>query len=187
MPNQNNLTFGRRIWQPHHNPAYGGQGSGGGSTLLKRPFWAPGFFVWPPPSLRARPRSCPEGGRGSFGCARVDPSGPDQDPAEGAPGDVRAQAAFIMAPSMPPPREENFQSATRSLRAGATIAFFLPRPPLRFTRSRNHRLNSDVGWCRSHNQASWIMVDRSPGLPDFDTPCSCCTDPLCHGVGASPA
>ena len=24
--NQNNLTFGRRTRQPHHNPAYGGQG-----------------------------------------------------------------------------------------------------------------------------------------------------------------
>src|SRR4051812_39281753 len=29
IPNQNNLTFGRRTWQPHHNPASGGQGSGG--------------------------------------------------------------------------------------------------------------------------------------------------------------
>ena len=41
--------------------------------------------------------------------------------------------------------------------------------------------------CRRHNHASWIMVVRSRGLPDLDTPCSCCTDPLCHGVGASPA
>src|SRR5215204_5099844 len=24
VPNQNNLTFGRRTWQPHHDPAYGG-------------------------------------------------------------------------------------------------------------------------------------------------------------------
>jgi hypothetical protein len=29
VPNQNNLTSGRRTWQPHHNPAFGGQGSGG--------------------------------------------------------------------------------------------------------------------------------------------------------------
>src|SRR4051794_16029258 len=85
-------------------------------------------------------------------------------------GDLSAQAVFIIAPSMTIPLDENFQSATRSLRAKATIAVFLPRPPLRFTRSRNHRLSSDVGWCRSHNQASWIMVDRSLGLPDFDTP-----------------
>jgi len=33
MPNQNNLTFGRRAWQPHHNPACGGQGSGGETIL----------------------------------------------------------------------------------------------------------------------------------------------------------
>ena len=24
VPNQNNLTFGRRTWQPHHDPACGG-------------------------------------------------------------------------------------------------------------------------------------------------------------------
>src|SRR3954451_13811890 len=29
VPNQNNLTFGQRTWQLHHNPASGGQGSGG--------------------------------------------------------------------------------------------------------------------------------------------------------------
>ena len=33
LPNQNNLTFSRRIWQPHHNPAYSGQGSGGETIL----------------------------------------------------------------------------------------------------------------------------------------------------------
>ncbi|MDF2766935.1 MAG: hypothetical protein K0S81_3931, partial [Rhodospirillales bacterium] len=31
--NKNNLTFGRRTWQPHHKPAYGGQGSGGETIL----------------------------------------------------------------------------------------------------------------------------------------------------------
>jgi hypothetical protein len=29
VPNQNNLTFGRRTRQPHHDPASGGRGSGG--------------------------------------------------------------------------------------------------------------------------------------------------------------
>jgi hypothetical protein len=33
VPNQDNLTFGRCTWQPHHNPAYGGQGSGGETIL----------------------------------------------------------------------------------------------------------------------------------------------------------
>src|SRR3954465_1207011 len=127
------------------------------------------------------------GGHAVFRFGRLDPSGPDQDPAEWESRDLSAQAVFIIAPSMTTPLDENFQSATRSLRARATIVVFLLGPLLRFTRSRNQRLNPDVGWCRSHSQASWIMVDRSLGLPDLDTPCSCCTDPLCHGVGASPA
>ena len=79
------------------------------------------------------------------------------------------------------------QDVTRSFRAKATIVPFFPRPPSRFARSRNHRLSADAGWFRSHSQASWTMVDRSLGLPDLDTPCSCRTDPLCHGVGANPA
>jgi len=88
---------------------------------------------------------------------------------------------------MTTPLDENFHSATRRFRAKATIAVFFPRPSLRFTRSWNQRLSPEVGWCRSHSHASWIMVVRSLGLPDLDTPCSCRADPLCHGVGASPA
>src|SRR3954447_11277770 len=48
-------------------------------------------------------------------------------------GDLSAQAVFIIAPSMTTPLDENFQSATRSLRAGATIAVF---PPPRHYASR---------------------------------------------------
>ena len=33
VPNQNNLTFGRRSGQLHHHPAYGGRGSGGETIL----------------------------------------------------------------------------------------------------------------------------------------------------------
>ena len=40
---------------------------------------------------------------------------------------------------------------------------------------------------RNQSQASWMSVVRSLGLPDFDTPCSRSTDPLCQGVGAKPA
>jgi hypothetical protein len=80
-----------------------------------------------------------------------------------------------------------FHSATSSFRASATMVVFLRRPPLWLTRSLNHRASADCGWCRSHSQASWIIVVRSRGLPALDTPCSCATDPLCQGVGASPA
>src|SRR4051812_1658098 len=82
---------------------------------------------------------------------------------------------------------DELHSATRSLRARATIAVFFPRPPARFTRSRNQTLSSDVGWFRSHSQASWTIMVRSLGFPALDRPCSCWTDPLCQGVGASPA
>jgi hypothetical protein len=34
VPNQNNLTFGQRTRQLHHNPASGGQGSGGETILM---------------------------------------------------------------------------------------------------------------------------------------------------------
>src|SRR6185436_11256855 len=44
-----------------------------------------------------------------------------------------------------------------------------------------------AGWCRSQSQANWIIVVRRRGFPALDTPCSWATDPLCQGVGASPA
>src|SRR5665811_559892 len=91
------------------------------------------------------------------------------------------------APSMTMPAVTYFHSATSSFRASATMVVFLRRPPLWLTRSLNHRASADCGWCRSHSQASWIIVVRSRGLPALDTPCSCATDPLCQGVGASPA
>ena len=39
----------------------------------------------------------------------------------------------------------------------------------------------------SHSQASCSVVIRSLALPALETPCSRAIDPLCHGVGASPA
>src|SRR3712207_5572861 len=98
-----------------------------------------------------------------------------------------AQTAFITAPSITTPLLTNFHSATSSLRARATIVTFLPRPLFCFMRSLNQRLSAEVGWCYSHNHASWTMVLRSVGFPDWATPCSCRTDPLCQGVGANPA
>ena len=38
-----------------------------------------------------------------------------------------------------------FQSATSNLRASATIVVFLRRPPLRLTRSSNHRASAECG------------------------------------------
>ena len=40
------------------------------------------------------------------------------------------------------------------------VVFFM-RPPLRLTRSLNHRASADCGRWRSHSQASWIRVVRS--------------------------
>ena len=54
-------------------------------------------------------------------------------------------AAFIMAPSMTTPAVTYFQSATSSFRASATMVVFLKRPPLRLTRSSNHRARTDCG------------------------------------------
>jgi hypothetical protein len=55
------------------------------------------------------------------------------------------QTAFIMAPSMTTPAATYFQSATSNFRASATMAAFLRRPPLRTTRSLNHRASADCG------------------------------------------
>jgi hypothetical protein len=71
--------------------------------------------------------------------------------------------------------------------ASATIVVFLRRPPLCRTRSWNQPLSAEPGWCRSHSHASSTIMARNLGLPAFDTPCSCLTEPLCQGVGAKPA
>ena len=52
---------------------------------------------------------------------------------------VYRQAAIITAPSMMTPAVTYFHSATSSFRASATMVVFLRRPPLRLTRSSNHR------------------------------------------------
>ena len=58
---------------------------------------------------------------------------------------VCRQAAFITAPSMTTPAVTYFHSATSSLRARATMVVFFMRPPLRLTRSLNHRASADCG------------------------------------------
>jgi hypothetical protein len=93
----------------------------------------------------------------------------------------------MTAPSMTTPAVAYFHRAMRSLRASATIVVLRERPPCLRTLSWNHRLSAEPGWCRSHNQANWIMAVRSRGFPALDTPCSRSTDPLCQGVGAKPA
>ena len=55
------------------------------------------------------------------------------------------QASFITAPSMTTPAVTYFHSATSSLRASATMVVFFRRPPLRLTRSLNHRASADCG------------------------------------------
>ena len=57
----------------------------------------------------------------------------------------RSQAAFITAPSMTTPAVTYFQSATRSLRASATIVVFLRRPALRLIRSWNQWASAEFG------------------------------------------
>src|SRR5690606_17818985 len=100
---------------------------------------------------------------------------------------VYCQAVFNTAPSMTTPACTYFHRATNNLRASATLALFLARPPLACTRAVNHWLNADCGRWHNHTQDSWIIVARSRGLPAFETPCSCSMVPLCQGVGASPA
>ena len=58
---------------------------------------------------------------------------------------VYRQAAIITAPSMMTPAITYFHSATSSFRASATMVVFLRRPPLRLTRSSNHRASADCG------------------------------------------
>jgi len=79
---------------------------------------------------------------GSSTWIRRDVLGPGDCGIKSAP---TRQAAFIKAPSMTMPAVTYFQSATSSLRASATMVVFLKRPPLRVTRSLNHRANADCG------------------------------------------
>ena len=55
------------------------------------------------------------------------------------------QTGFITAPSMTMPAVTYFHSATSSLRASATMVVFFMRPPLRLTRSLNHKASADCG------------------------------------------
>jgi hypothetical protein len=58
---------------------------------------------------------------------------------------VYRQEDFMAAPSMTTPAVTYFHSATSSFRAKATMVVFLRRPPLRVTRSLNHRASADCG------------------------------------------
>ena len=71
--------------------------------------------------------------------------GTDQDRRLKDSVSVYRQVRFITAPSMTTPAVTYFQSATSSFRASATIVVFLRRPPLRLTRSSNHRVSADCG------------------------------------------
>lgn len=51
----------------------------------------------------------------------------------------------MTAPSITTPLIVYFHKATSSLRASATIATFLPRPPLWLIRSWNQRARADSG------------------------------------------
>src|SRR5260221_8534810 len=53
------------------------------------------------------------------------------------------QAGFITAPSMTTPAVTYFHNATSSFRATATIVVLRRRPPLRLTRSWNHRVSAE--------------------------------------------
>lgn len=54
-------------------------------------------------------------------------------------------AVFVMAPSIMTPELMNFQNATMSLRAKATMVDFFMRPPFSWTRALNHLVNPDAG------------------------------------------
>ena len=68
--------------------------------------------------------------------------------------DIRQAAALVFAPSIKTPWTAYFHKATSSFRAIATIADFLPRPPLCWTRSRNQTLSEEPGWCRNQSHAN---------------------------------
>jgi len=164
FPSTINLISGRRSRRLHQHPACGGQG-----LRRTKPFsssaFMPGYTAVRPPGSASTDQV--------LGIAGL--------------GRLYRQVVFIAAPSITTPAVTYFQSATSSFRASATIAVLRWRPPLRLTRSSNHCVSAECGWCRTQSQASWISVVRSRGLPDFETPCSRSTDPLCQGVGARPA
>ena len=56
------------------------------------------------------------------------------------------QEVFITAPSMTTPSVTYFHKAISSFRANATMIVLLRRPPLRLTRSLNHKVRADCGW-----------------------------------------
>jgi hypothetical protein len=65
------------------------------------------------------------------------------------------------------------------------MVVFLPRPSAILLLNQSD--SADCGWFCSHSQASSISADLRRGFPALETPCSWLTEPLCHGVGASPA
>jgi hypothetical protein len=123
FPSAFNLTYGRRSLRLHQNPACGGQG-----LRRARPFSFSAFQAM--------------GILGSSTRIRQDRSGPGRFEKLLS---FRRQAAFITAPSMMTPAVTYFHSATSSFRANATIITFFMRPPLRLTRSLNHRARADFG------------------------------------------
>ena len=94
--------------------------------------------------------------------------------------------AVKTAPSMATPALTYFQSATRSLRARATIVGLRSLPPLSRTRSSNQSVRADCSWCRTQSQLSWTRVALRRGLPALETPCSRSIFPLFQGGAQGP-
>ena len=109
---QINLTFGRRT-ERRANIPHAADGAQENGTILRLGLLGHGFV-----------RS-----------VRLDPPELRKFWKIGENGWRPPQAVFITAPSMTMPAVTYFHSATRSLRASATMVAFLRRPPLRLTRS----------------------------------------------------
>jgi hypothetical protein len=78
----------------------------------------------------------------------------------------------MAAPSMTTPARTYFHSTTSSLRASATIIAFLRRPPLRFTRSSNHKVSADrVKICDGTPQLRCRQQAGGIGQIFADKPC----------------
>ena len=102
--------------------------------------------------------------------------------------EIDNQAALTIAPSMTTPAVTYFQSATRSLRARATIVVFFRRPPFAFhsvLEPEGQRRVAAGGVATAKRVESAWSEARIAGIAR--TPCSRLTDPLCQGVGARPA
>jgi hypothetical protein len=123
FPRQINLTFGRRAKRLHQDPACGGWGLRRTRPFSKAASWAMAVC-------------------GSSTWIRQDRSSPGRIEESVS---VYRQDAFITAPSMTTPAVTYFHRATSSFRAKATMVVFLRRPPLRVTRSLNHRASADCG------------------------------------------